>query len=343
MRALLACASGGYAIHIALRSAGLAPGDPVLCNAFTLSPVPGAIFGAGGNPVLVEITGDYTIDVEDLDRKAEASGAKFLLLSHMRGHMADMEAVLAVCVARGLTLIEDCAHTLGAQWKGRHSGTFGTAACFSSQTYKHLNSGEGGFLTTADPELMARAVIHSGSYMLYGRHLAAPDEATFRSVRLDTPNMSGRMDNLRAAILREQLKDLDDNCRRWNQLYGTLEAKLRPVAGLVMPERAQHEHYVGSSLQFSLPDFGEEAIQAFIARCAERGVELKWFGAAEPHGFTSRYDSWRYIEGLAELPATRKILATLCDLRIPLTFDEADCALIGEIIGDCVSEARAAA
>jgi len=335
----LACASGGYALQIALRSAGLEPGDPVLCNAFTLSPVPGAIHNAGGRPVLVEIDVNYTVDLADLERKA-AGGARYLLLSHMRGHIADMEAVLGICRAHGLTLVEDCAHTLGARWKERMSGTFGAVACFSSQTYKHLNSGEGGFLATADPELMARAVVHSGSYMLYGRHLAAPDDAVFRRVRLETANMSGRMDNLRAAILREQLRRLDDNCRRWNLRYGALEAELRKVAGLRLPVRPQHEHFVGSSLQFSLPGFGEAEMRDVVAGCAGRGVEIKWFGAAEPHGFTSRFDSWRYIDGLTDLPKTRKILATLCDLRIPLTFDEEDCALIGEIIGECVGEIR---
>ncbi len=336
----LACASGGYALQIALRSAGLEPGEAVLCNAFTLSPVPGAIHNAGGAPVLVETGEDYTVDIEDLDRKAESSQAKFLMLSHMRGHIASMEAVLEVCERRGITLIEDCAHTLGARWKGQLSGTFGTVACFSSQTYKHLNSGEGGFLTTTDPALMARAVIHSGSYMLYGRHLAVPDEEEFRRVRLVTPNMSGRMDNLRAAILRVQLKELDENCRSWNVLYSCLEAALGKVPGVSMPERPQHEQYVGSSIQFSLPDFSEAQMRNFIKGCGERGVEVKWFGDKEPRGFTSRYDSWQYIRDQADLPVTRRVLSTLCDMRIPLTFDQADCALIGEIIDECVRLSR---
>ncbi len=336
----LACASGGYALQIALRSAGLEPGEAVLCNAFTLSPVPGAIHNAGGAPVLVETGEDYTVDIEDLDRKAESSQAKFLMLSHMRGHIASMEAVLEVCERRGITLIEDCAHTLGARWKGQLSGTFGTVACFSSQTYKHLNSGEGGFLTTTDPALMARAVIHSGSYMLYGRHLAVPDEEEFRRVRLVTPNMSGRMDNLRAAILRVQLKELDENCRRWNVLYSCLEAALGKIPGVSMPERPQHEQYVGSSIQFSLPDFSEAQMRNFIKGCGERGVEVKWFGDKEPRGFTSRYDSWQYIRDQADLPVTRRVLSTLCDMRIPLTFDQADCALIGEIIDECVRLSR---
>lgn len=336
----LACASGGYALQVAMRSAGVSPGEPVLCNAFTLSPVPGAIHNAGGEPLLVEICEDYKIDVQDLDRKAASSGARFLLLSHMRGHIAPMESVLEVCEIHGLTLIEDCAHTLGARWKGQMSGTFGSVACFSSQTYKHLNSGEGGFLTTSDPELMARSVIHSGSYMLYGRHLAVPDEEVFRAVRLVTPNMSGRMDNLRAAILRVQLEELDDRCRRWNVLYSCLEAALRKISGLSMPIRPQHEQYVGSSIQFSLPDFTETEMRSFVASCGRRGVEVKWFGDEEPRGFTSRYDSWQYLNELPDLPVTRRVLSTLCDMRIPLTFDEEDCSLIGEIIDECVRSSQ---
>jgi len=328
----LACASGGYAMHVALRSAGVEHGTPVLTNAYTLSPVPGSIDNAGGRAVLVEITDDYTIDLADLEQKAEASGAKFLLLSHMRGHIADMDAIAEICQRRGIALIEDCAHTMGARWKGRKSGTFGVAACFSTQTYKHMNSGEGGFLTTVDPALMARAVIFSGSYMLYSRHVAAPDEEEFREVRLDTPNYSGRMDNLRAAILRPQLRTLDEKCRRWNELYRTLGEGLRRVPGITLPVRSPDEDYVGSSIQFSLNGLSEEELQSVLRGCAERGVELKWFGAAEPKGFTSRYDSWRYLAPQQDLPQTRRVLTHLCDMRVPLTFDEEDCRQIVKVI-----------
>ena len=328
----LACASGGYAMHVALRSAGVEHGAPVLTNAYTLSPVPGSIDNAGGRAVLVEITDDYTIDLADLEQKAEASGAKFLLLSHMRGHIADMDAIAEICQRRGIALIEDCAHTMGACWKGRKSGTFGVAACFSTQTYKHMNSGEGGFLTTVDPALMARAVIFSGSYMLYSRHVAAPDEEEFLEVRLDTPNYSGRMDNLRAAILRPQLRTLNEKCRRWNELYRTLEEGLRRVPGITLPVRSPDEDHVGSSIQFSLNGLSEEELQSVLRGCAERGVELKWFGAAEPKGFTSRYDSWRYLAPQQDLPQTRRVLTHLCDMRVPLTFDEEDCRQIVKVI-----------
>ena len=127
-RFCVACNSGGGAMFLALKVLDVAPGDAVLVNGFTLAPVPGAIAHAGARPVVVEIGPDYVIDVEDLRRKAVASGAKVLLLSHMRGHLADMDAVTAACRDLGLRLVEDCAHALGAAWNGRAVGSFGEAA-----------------------------------------------------------------------------------------------------------------------------------------------------------------------------------------------------------------------
>lgn len=330
-RYCLAVASGGYAMATALRAVGVGAGDPVLSNAFTLAPVPGAIAAVGGRPVFVEVTEDLTIDIDHLGRMAAASGAKVLLLSHMRGHVCDMERLMAVCDDMGITVIEDCAHTMGARWKGVPSGRHGAVACYSMQTYKHVNAGEGGFLTTDDAGLAARAVLLSGSYMLYGRHRAAPGPEAFEGLRLEVPNISGRMDNLRAAILRPQLRVLDERVRRWRELYEGLEAGLRGVPGLAVIARPAHEDFVGSSFQFLLPGWEGGRVAGFVARCAARGVELKWFGAADPVAFTSRYAHWAYASPPV-LPQTDRVLAGLIDLRLPLTFRLDDVAVIGRII-----------
>jgi len=330
----VACTSGGYAIQLGLRICGVKPGDKVLANAYTLAPVPGAIHNVGAVPVLVDIDENYHIDCDDLDVKAEASGAKHLLLSYMRGHIPDMDRVLAVCAKHDISLIEDCAHTMGAKWRGIRSGNFGKVAAFSTQTYKHMNSGEGGFLTTNDAELAAVAVVSSGSYMLYGRHGAIPAEEIFQKVRLHAPNYSGRMDHLRAAMLRAQLPMLEDNLARWNQLYDRLHGHLSAMDGVIIPPRKQEEFYVGSSIQFRADAVAASAVPDFVAACAKRGVELKWFGDAEPKAFTSRYDSWRYIDDIPVLPTTLRVLEKTLDMRVPLTFTIDDCDVIAEIIAE---------
>ena len=333
-RYCLAVASGGYAMGTALRAVGVKPGEPVLSNAFTLAPVPGAIASVGAVPIFVGVTESLTIDLEDLE--AKAGQARVLLLSHMRGHIADMDRLMAICDAAGVIVIEDCAHTMGAAWNGVPSGRHGAIGCYSCQTYKHVNAGEGGLLVTDDPHLAATSVMLSGSYMLFERHLAAPPVEAFSDLKYTTPNISGRMDNLRAAILRPQVADLDTQCTRWNARYCALETGLRNTPGLTVIERPPQETIVGSSIQFLLLDWNADAVQDVIKRCLVRGVEMKWFGAAEPTAFTSRYDSWRYAPS-APMPNSDRILAGIVDMRVPLTFSLDDCALIARIIRSEVS------
>ena len=293
-------------------------------------------------PVLVDIISNYHIDMKDLEAKATQTRAWFLLLSHMGGHIADMDRLTEILERLDICLIEDCAHTMGASWRNRKSGNFGKAAAFSTQTYKHMNSGEGGFLTTNDPVVAARAVVSSGSYMLYGRHGAIPAEEVFRDVRLHAPNYSGRMDHLRAVLLRAQLPALEDSVARWNVLYDRLAARLAAMEGVVIPARRQEEFYVGSSIQFRAEALTREQVPQLMAACAARGVELKWFGDDEPKAFTSRYDSWKYIDDMPHLPGTLAVLEKTLDMRVPLTFTVEDCDLIADIIAEEVARLIAA-
>lgn len=333
----LAVASGGYAMATAMRAVGVKPGEKVLTNAFTLAPVPGAIANVGAEPVYVEVTTNLVIDLDDLQTKIASSGAKYLLLSHMRGHIANMDVLMTICQVGGVSVIEDCAHTMGASWSGVPSGRHGVVACYSTQTYKHVNSGEGGLMVSDDADLMARATILSGSYMLYDRHLAGPPPETFEQIRLETPNCSGRMDNLRAAILRPQLRALDQQVAAWNARYRRVEDGVRNTPGLKIVERPDAESFVGSSIQFLLPDFSAGDVQHVIRGCAARGVELKWFGADQPTGFTSRHDSWQYAPA-QNMPQSDAILGGLIDMRLPLTFSLEDCDLLAEILQQEVTD-----
>ena len=334
----LACTSGGYGIHIALRAMGLQAGDEVLTNAYTLAPVPGAIHAAGGKPVLVEIDENYHLDLADLKAKAKASNAKILLLSLMRGHIPNMQQLMTLCNELGIKVLEDCAHTMGASWDGIKSGNFGQVAAFSLQTYKHMNTGEGGLVVTDDAEIAARLIMHSGSYMLYERHGAAPAPEVFENIRLVSANMSGRMDNMRAALGLAQLPNLDKNCERWNHRYNLLNAAIGAVSGVDIPTRDKRESFVGSSIQFRPTALKMDQMPDFIAACAAQGVELKWFGESQPKAFTSRYDSWHYISPMPHLPSTLEALDRTLDLRVPLTFDDEDCLLIGAVIAQVMAE-----
>ena len=336
-RYCVAMNSCGATLFVALKTLNVQPGDTVLTSSFTLAPVPGAIAHAGARAVLVETGPDLATDLDDLDRRLAATGARVFLVSHMRGHIADLERVRSICDAHGAALVEDCAHTMGAAWAGRPTGRWGRIGCFSTQTYKHINSGEGGLLVTDDDDVCARAILYSGSYMFFGQHRSRPADAVFDRWRGSTPNFSMRMTNHAAAMLRPQLAELPRRAATWNRLHARLAEALRAIDGIAVPARDPREAFVASSIQFFV-DRPADGIAAFVARCAGRGLHVKWFGAAEPAGFTSNASHWHYLAAPLGVSRSLATLARLCDLRIPLDLDDADCRLIGDIVAATLAD-----
>ncbi len=105
-----------------------------------------------------------------------------------------------------------------------------------------------------------------------------------------------------------------------------------------LARRPNKEGFVGSSLQFTLTGVDLSDVKSFLSTCAERGVEIKWFGAREPVGFTSSWESWQYIEGRQTLPNTRSTLDFMCDFRVPLTFSMEDCSVFAAVIKQVATE-----
>ena len=330
-RYAVAVNSCGSALFLALKAAGVGPGDPVLMNAFTLGPVPGALDHVGARAVLVEITEDLVLDMADLRAKAQASGARVLMLSHMRGHLCDLEELQRLCGDLGLALIEDCAHSLGASWNGRPTGSFGVVGCFSFQSGKHVNTGEGGVLVTDDDDIAARAILHSGSYMLHGQNgTVPPDEVMARWQGL-CGNYSMRMSELVAALALPQLRQVSMRVADWNTSHDRIAAHLRQADGFVLPERPTAETYAQSSLQFRLPAFSDGQMRAYVMAARSAGVWVKWFGISAPEGYSSNPAHWPGARAI-DVPRACRIQATLCDIRLPLGMTQQDCDAVADVL-----------
>ena len=201
--------SCGSALFVALKASGVKPGDHVLANAFSFTAVPSAIHHAGATPVYVESTDAYVMDADDLRAKIVPGVTSHLLLTHMRGKVADMQAVYELADEFDLVVVEDCAHALGVRWDNVQLGRAGNAraACFSTQSAKVINSGEGGFLCTDDEEIAAKAICYAGCYeALVAQHLVAPSKEVFDRVKKGTPNYSLRMSDLTACCVRPQVR-----------------------------------------------------------------------------------------------------------------------------------------
>ena len=322
--------SGGGAITLALRCAGVSSEDTVLLNAFTLAPVPGSLANIGCSIELVEITENLIVDLEHLASQINAHRPKAFLLSHMRGHFGNMEEVALLCRENDVLLIEDCAHTLGARWNDQLLGTFGVAGCFSLQTYKQINAGEGGVIITDDDHLAAKAVLMSGSYELHQQQGCIPPIDLLNQYSPTTPNFSMRLNELSAAIARPQLENLEERNAIWRTVYQTIESELDGVSCLLLPSHHHAVELAPTSIQFIVKK-PREHIKKFVANSAQRGVKLKWFGASSPKGFTSVHHHWKYIEPQS-LEATNQTLSGLCDLRLPSTLTSDDCRLLCNIL-----------
>jgi len=154
--------SGRSAFMAILDALGLQEGDEVLLQAFTCNAVPNPVQWSGLKPIYVDCNeDDYNIDIEDLERKitlrqAQGKHPKVVVVQHTFGIPADMDKVMEVCRQRNLILVEDCAHALGAEYKGKKVGTFGRAAFFSFSRDKVISSVYGGMVTTSDSALAER-------------------------------------------------------------------------------------------------------------------------------------------------------------------------------------------
>lgn len=145
--------SGRSALLAILDSSGLQKGDEILLQAFTCNAVPNPVMWAGLKPVYVDCReDDFNIDPIDLEKKITPK-SKVVIVQHTFGLAADMDRVMEVCKRHNLILVEDCAHALGATYKGKKVGTFGKAAFFSFSRDKVISCVYGGMATTNDPVL----------------------------------------------------------------------------------------------------------------------------------------------------------------------------------------------
>ena len=342
---VVAVNSCGSAMFIALKAMGIQPNDKVFTNAFTFTAVPSSIVHANAIPVYLECNDQYVIDLEYFKQQiTEQPDVKYFILSHMRGHVAELDKIKTLCAQNDIRLIEDCAHGLGKRWstddtdKNSFVGHHCEIACYSTQSHKILNSGEGGFIATNDDRLAAYCILAAGSYEgLYKKHLSRPmDDGLFEDIKFNVPNFSLRMNNLTAAILRPQIDLIDERIASYKAKHNRIVAILDESNSIHIPEPVTSAEHVGDSLQFNLIDFDLADVNSFIETCAEQGVKVQVFGSNDN---ARDFRNWQYsFDKTPAMDNTSEIISYACDLRLPISFTLDDIELIGAIIMDVLVE-----
>ena len=328
VRYALAVASCSAALFLSLKALDLPRGARVLIPAFTFAAVPSSIVHADCVPVLVEVGENYRVDLADF--AAKLPGADAVMISHMRGHTSDMDAIMRLCDAAGIPVIEDAAHSLGTLWNGRKIGTLGKVGCFSFQSYKLVNAGEGGMLITDDPEIAARAVIMSGAYeQNWKKHPGLQN--SFGHWQNKLPLYNQRLQNLSAAVIRPQLPLVAERVEKGRANHDHVAARLNDSPWLEVPAALAPEERAPDSIQFNLAGGWTDAeALGFQAAAKARGVVVQVFGLSE--GNARAYWNWQFLGDLPELPKTRAMLMRACDVRLPVRLTQAELDFIAEAV-----------
>lgn len=335
-RYALAVSSCSAALFLSLKALDLPKGAKVLIPAFTFAAVPSSVVHADCEPVLVEVGENYRVDMEDFARKL--LDAEAVMISHMRGHTSDMDRIMAQCDAAGIPVIEDAAHSLGTVWGGRNIGTIGKVGCFSFQSYKLVNAGEGGIMITDDPEIAARAIIMSGAYETnWKKHPGLTNSCAHWQNKLPLYNL--RMQNLSAAVIRPQLPLVAERVAKGRAGHDRVADRLNRSAHLAVPEALGPEERAPDSIQFNLVGgWSDQEAVAFQAAAKARGISVQVFGLSE--GNARAFWNWQFLGEVPDLPKTRAMLMRACDVRLPTRLTEAELDYIARAIVEAAAEVR---
>jgi perosamine synthetase len=194
----IATTSGTTALEVAIRALGLGKGDKILTTAYSFIASANSIVYTGATPVFADIDSKtFNIDADDIERKlSENPDIKALLIVHLFGQSCDMDRIMEIVKKYNILLIEDCAQSHSATWKGKKVGSFGDVSAFSFYPTKNMTTSEGGIILTNDSEIArkSRLLINHGMEVRYHH---------------DIVGYNYRMTNISAAIGLCQLKKLD--------------------------------------------------------------------------------------------------------------------------------------
>jgi dTDP-4-amino-4,6-dideoxygalactose transaminase len=220
-----------HALHFSLLAAGIGTGDEVVTVGHTFVATVSAIVHTGAKPILIDVGADYNLDPDKLDA-AITPRTRAIIAVHLNGRVCEMDRIEAVAKAHGLSIIEDAAQALGADYRGKRAGSFGLAGCFSFYPFKSLGGlGDGGAVTTNDPDVARFVTLvrfngedrETGEFHLHG--------------------YTALLDNVQAAVLDVKLKHLPDWIGHRRKIAALYREGLKGIEGLRLPQFNEEQQY----------------------------------------------------------------------------------------------------
>ena len=310
----VACNSGTDALHLALRAAGIGPGDEVVTPAFTFIATAEAIAYVGAKPVFADIdSATFNLTAATLER-ALTPRTRAVIVVHLFGQCAEMPPIAALCAEKKLVLVEDCAQAIGADWEGRAAGAWGDYGCLSFYPTKNLGAyGDAGMVLAreAPNDAALRMLRHHGSRQTY-LHEAI--------------GLNSRLDEIQAAILRVKLPQL----ARFTAARRAHAARYRErLEGAKLQLPVEHGRGVHAYHQFTVRVAGRDEVRK---RLAEAGVASGVYYPIPLH----RQPVFEKEFGGVKLPAAEAAAREVLSLPIYPQLSAAQVAHVGTALRACL-------
>lgn len=258
----LGVTSGTAALIVALKAAGIGPGDKVIVPACTFLATAGAVICAGAVPVFADIDESLNIDPDAIDKVVDRY-TKAVIPVPIMGNPCQMDRIMEKAKKHNLVVVEDVAQSCGSKYKGRYSGTYGHINAFSLQINKILTTGDGGVVSTNDEKLYERAVRYHDQGMFR-------EKEGFLATNANDDIFIGqnyRMNEISGAIAVEQLKKLDFITGEMHKIKYSIKDRLADIDGLRFRRINDREGDAGNALIALLPTkpIAQEFRKALIA------------------------------------------------------------------------------
>ena len=280
----LAVSSGTTALTLAVMALNLPKGFSVACPMFGFPATASAVILAGGVPKLYAIDDSLNYDMQDLETRWDES-IRAIIVVHMRGMAQPIDELVKFAHQKGIYVIEDAVPSLGVFVNSKPLGMYGDIGCFSTQSDKTINTGEGGFVITNNESYFERMVLLSGAYEgRIQKHIGQENCAIENTV----PLYSFRIDELRSAIALPQLKHIDEKVKKLKDNYDYVVEKLSPH--ISVRKKCYDDGYLGESLLFSVDEDKAE----FIAKAiTAEGIKARCIGACNN---VRSFEQWKFID-----------------------------------------------
>ncbi|NQT52775.1 DegT/DnrJ/EryC1/StrS family aminotransferase, partial [bacterium] len=273
----LGVTSGTAALIVALAGLEVEPEDEVILPAFTFLACPCAVVVHGAVPVIAEVNESFTLDPEDLERRITPR-TKAIMVVHTLGVAADMDRITAVARRHGVKVIEDCAQSCGATYRGRQIGSIGEAGAFSLQLNKIITTGDGGVVTTSDPAIYERAVRYHDLGLVRPQFGVEPTGGAFFGNNY-------RMSELTAAVARVQLRKLDRILGAMRTAKAAVIEGIAGLPGLALRQIPDPDGDAASTLTLLAPDVA--AADRVVA-----ALQAENISCGKPYGGKTLYEVW---------------------------------------------------